>query len=78
VASDVGGNRESIIEGQTGFLFPSGDVSAFAERLCLLLDDPDRIQSIGRAGRRRVRDLFSVQKMVSNYEMVYGTLTDRK
>jgi glycosyltransferase involved in cell wall biosynthesis len=75
VATDVGGNRESIIEGQTGFLSRSGDAAALAEGLCRLLDHPDQIPSIGREGRRRVGDLFSVQKMVSNYEAVYETLT---
>ncbi len=39
VASDVDGLRDSVRDGQTGFLVPSGDVSAFAERIATLLGD---------------------------------------
>ena len=60
VASRVGGIPEIVVEGETGFLVDfdpndtDGFASALAQRIRLLLDDPQRAQAMGEAGRRRV------------------------
>ncbi len=71
VASDVGGVREEVVEGQTGFLVPRGDVGATHDRLGLLLADPTLRERMGAAGRRRYEDLFSLDRMLKKTLEVY-------
>jgi glycosyltransferase involved in cell wall biosynthesis len=68
VSTDVGSVRESVIEGQTGFVVPPGDVPAFTERLISLLEDPVQARELGAAGRERVLKTGSLQAMVRGYE----------
>lgn len=51
VASDSEGLRDSVVDGQTGFLVPHGDVEALADRLEALLRDPDLRSGMGDAAR---------------------------
>ena len=44
----------------TGFLIPVGDHAAVADRMRILLKDPQRAQAMGKAGAKLVRDRFSV------------------
>jgi glycosyltransferase involved in cell wall biosynthesis len=50
VATDVGGAREAIVEGETGYLVPSGNDELMAERIVSLLRDPAKAQSMGEQG----------------------------
>ena len=76
VASDVGGVREEVVEGQTGFLFPPGDVGAARDRIGSLLADPTLRNRMGAAGRRRYEELFSLEHMLEKtlavYRMILG------
>ncbi len=74
VASRVGGNPELITDGETGFLVQPGDAQAFAERIIHLLEHPDDAVRMGRSGRQRVEKLFSVTKMIADYESYYEKL----
>jgi len=51
IASDVGGVRESVVDGETGLVVPRGDVAALQAALARLLDRPDERLSMGLAGR---------------------------
>ncbi len=52
VAAQIGQIDDVITEGETGLLYPPGDVAALANRLATLVDDPDRARGLGRAARR--------------------------
>jgi len=78
VTTDVGGNREAVEDGVTGLLVPPGDPAALAEALEALWDDPDRRESMGKAGRARVEERFSARKMVSETESLYESLLGGK
>jgi glycosyltransferase involved in cell wall biosynthesis len=52
VASNSPGIRESVIHGQTGYLVPHGDVTAFADALGRFAAEPQRVRAMGAAGRR--------------------------
>lgn len=52
VASDAPGLRDSVIDAETGFLVPHGDVTALAERLATLLGDAPLRERLGAAARR--------------------------
>jgi len=51
VASDSPGLRESVRDGETGFLVPHGDVPALAAALARIADGPELVRSLGAAGR---------------------------
>jgi glycosyltransferase involved in cell wall biosynthesis len=76
VCSDSGGNSELVIEGETGFLVPAGDVGALVERLRWLRASPDLCRRLGENGRKRIAEGFSVEAMVQGtiaaYEEVIG------
>jgi len=52
VASDSPGLRESVRDGETGYLVPHGDVEAMGERLQRFADAPDLVERLGSNGRR--------------------------
>jgi glycosyltransferase involved in cell wall biosynthesis len=52
LASDSPGLRDSVRNGETGFLVPHGDAAALAERLLAFAADPALVERLGHAGRR--------------------------
>ncbi len=74
VVTDVGGNREIVINGETGFVVPPEDPSAIAEKVCLLLQNKEQADRMGERGLWRVKTLFSRDTMVTNYQQLYLSL----
>jgi len=74
VATNVGGNPEIVEDGKTGFLVPPKDPSALAYRITQLLKDAPLQTQFGKAARKRVLDLFSVEHMIGRYESFYKQL----
>lgn len=74
VVTDVGGAREAVVEGETGFVVPPGDDEASAERVTLLLSDPERARLMGERGRRRVEERFSCAAQLAGVEGLYDEL----
>lgn len=52
IAGNSPGIRESVINGETGFLVPHGDVPAFAAAMRGLIAQPDLVRTLGEGGRR--------------------------
>ncbi|CAN5787026.1 hypothetical protein BH09VER1_BH09VER1_18420 [soil metagenome] len=59
VGTRVGGNAERVLDGETGFLLEPGDEEALFNALTRLLRDPALRERMGRAGRERVRNMFT-------------------
>ncbi|MCG3115115.1 MAG: glycosyltransferase [Candidatus Manganitrophus sp. SA1] len=78
VATDVGGNREAIVEGETGFLVPPRDPETLADRILRLLGDREGGQRMGKAGRERIETTFSLQRMVTETERFYERLLEER
>jgi len=74
VASRAGGIPEAVVDGETGILVEPGDATALSTAACTLLADPARARQMGQAGRRRVRELFSVDRMVEGNLGVYRSI----
>jgi glycosyltransferase involved in cell wall biosynthesis len=74
VASDTGGVSEIIHDGETGFLCPRGNLDAFADRVVLLLRNPDLASRLGRNGRALVEDLYSWTRVAEVTERLYDSL----
>lgn len=71
VATDAGGTRSVVDDGETGFVVPVGDVDALAERLSALRDDAELRARLGSIASHRMRRRFSVERMVDDIEDVY-------
>jgi glycosyltransferase involved in cell wall biosynthesis len=67
VATDVSGNRQVMVPGETGFLVPPNDPQELAKGITALLGDPDRAYAMGIAARRRVETLFSARKQAREH-----------
>lgn len=74
VASDFGGFREVIKNGETGYLYPPQDAGELADRLELLLQDPQRRQNFGQAGRAYVVANFTWQQVAERVYRQYKNL----
>lgn len=74
VATDVGGAREAIVHGDTGYLVPTGNHGQMAEHIIELLSDPESARSMGESGRRRVNERFSSLKQLQSVEGLYTEL----
>lgn len=73
VASDVGGLREQLADGENGLLYPAGDIDALSAALARLADAGLRAR-LGRAGLQTVRARFGEQHMLDRYEALFGEL----
>lgn len=74
LATNVGGNAELVADGETGGIVPPGDVEVLAGGLVRMATDPARAVAMGRAGRARVEQHFSLPKMVAAYQGLYERL----
>ncbi|OQB28837.1 MAG: putative glycosyltransferase EpsD [Chloroflexi bacterium ADurb.Bin180] len=74
IASDVGGTREALQDGETGYLYPPGDAATLASLLLRLASDPALAAAMGRSGLARVRQYFGVGRMVQETAALYERL----
>ena len=64
IASNIGGSNETIIDEKTGFLFESGDPKALSRKIIKVMTmDETLIKSMGREGRKNIKNKFNVEKM---------------
>lgn len=68
ITTDAPGCRQTVIDGETGFLVPVGDSDALAEKMIDLIRQPARIKEMGEKGRRYAEETYDVQKV--NAEML--------
>jgi glycosyltransferase involved in cell wall biosynthesis len=78
VVTDVGGAREAVIEGETGYIVSAGDDQQMAERMIELLRDPKRACAMGERGRSMVEEKFSCEQRLANtLDLYFGMLGRR-
>jgi D-inositol-3-phosphate glycosyltransferase len=78
VASAVGGQIDSIVDGVTGVHVPPRDPDALAAVLAELLDQPERRSRLGAAGVRRARERFAHERVGAATREVYGEVVMRR
>lgn len=75
IATNDAGLAEIVQDEETGFLVPPGDPERLAEAIDEVTSDPEGAQRMGRAGYKRVKSEFNIQKHTRRVEQVYETLT---
>ena len=71
VASDVGSVREAVVDDETGYLVPAGDLESLTRSLAVLVADPIGRSRMGAAGRERALDQFTASRMAAAYAALY-------
>lgn len=77
VATDVGGAREAVMHGESGFVVPSNDEAALASAISSLLNDSDLAVRMGSAGRKAALERFSDTAQLAAVNSLYNELLDR-
>lgn len=73
IVTAVGGLTDIVVDGETGFLMPPGDLETLVSRLRLLADDSALRSRLGQAARRRAETHFNAQR---NAERIIACLLD--
>ncbi len=71
IASDIPGNRDLVVDNQTGRLIELGDTADFARQTNLLLENPEESRRLGESARQRIASEFTVQAMVDRHADLY-------
>jgi glycosyltransferase involved in cell wall biosynthesis len=71
VVTDVGGNTEVVVIGETGYVVPLDDDEAMVGKILRLLRDPELAKSFGACAQQRAKERFSFSGMISGYEGCY-------
>lgn len=74
VVTDVGGNAEAVVNGETGLVVPPRDPAALGEAIVQIACYPSRARAMGATGKRRAENLFGMDRCVQAYDMLYRDL----
>src|SRR5213082_1743771 len=75
ISTAIGGIPEMVIQNETGFLVPPGDVAALAGAIERLFDESGLARRLGERGFQQARELFSIEK---NLRELLATITNRE
>jgi glycosyltransferase involved in cell wall biosynthesis len=77
VTTDVGGIRDIVLEGETGFIVPKGNVEAFEDKLTVLIKNKEIRQKMSQNGWEFVREKFHYLRLVKDMEEYYTELLNK-
>jgi glycosyltransferase involved in cell wall biosynthesis len=78
VATRVGGLIDTVVEDATGLHVPPRDPDTLADVLAALLEDPERRQRYGEAGRRRAATRYTWRRVAAETARTYERLAARR
>lgn len=79
VATDVGGNREIVLNEVTGFLVPPKDPYSLGRAMLDLMKLPEgERKQMGQAGRKRIEENFAMDRIVDQWENLYREFLRKK
>jgi glycosyltransferase involved in cell wall biosynthesis len=74
VVTDIGGNAEVVIDGQTGLVVPARNPKRLGDAVLNLAQDPKRREAMGDAARKRLAEQFCLTTCVERYCALYEDL----
>lgn len=78
IVTNVGGNPEAVLDGETGLVVPPRDPGAIAQAILRLAADPALRTRLGEEGRARVEQKFSLRQCVDAHAALYFELLERR
>ena len=63
ITTDAPGCRETVLDGVNGFLVPPRNAQALAQKMCVFIEQPELIASMGQASRRLAQERFDVHQV---------------
>lgn len=74
ITTDVGGVRDIVLEGETGFIVPKNDVASLSDKMRLLIEDENLRKKMSQNGWTFVEHKFHYTTLVKNMEEYYNSL----
>lgn len=74
IGTDLGGLKEMIIEGETGYKFPPADHIELAARINLLFDDKGKLTDMGRNAKLTAEKIYNPQKHAEKIINIYNNI----
>lgn len=75
IATDGGGTKELVVDGITGFLVTRSNVELLLDKMKMLLSDNNLRLQMGKAGRERIVNHFSIEQQTARYISIYKRLS---
>ncbi len=76
LVSAIGGNEDLIEDNQNGRLLPPHQPDAWATALIELIRNPEQARLLGNSALERVREVYSIEKVIERYETLYRRLIE--
>ncbi|MCC6071582.1 glycosyltransferase [Massilia sp. GCM10020059] len=76
IGAEVGGIKSTVVDGESGFLVPSRDPRALAERLAVLHNNPELAQGMGDEGLRRAYQHYTWRTVARKAASIYATVVE--
>lgn len=74
VTTNADGLAENVEDGVTGFVVPTYDANALAEKLEWCYQHPEHMKTMGEVGRKRITDKFRIEAQLKKLEAFYSIL----
>lgn len=78
IGSNVGGTPELVHNGYNGILFPPGDSAKLAAAIQELTENAENLSLMGRRGRKRIEETFTLERKILETEKMCHTLLGKK
>ena len=78
VAYDVGGIKESLVHGETGFLFPFGSVEPVVDALNMLIQNVEMRKTMGQNGFAHVQQFSSAKTSQKITSIIEKTIREKE
>lgn len=78
IATEIGGLPEVITHGETGYLYPVGEIKKMAEKSIELLSNPEKHDLFKQQARRRAMQSFNADQIIPQYEAFYEEILRAK
>ena len=76
VAARIRGTEELVVDNETGIMYKKGAVKDLAGCLMKLLSSPSFMEDMGKAGKERVVESFSIEEYVNNVQKVFSEVLE--
>ena len=78
IATDAGGPQEIITGPELGYLYPPGNSFKLAELIINFLNNPEEMKAVGLKAEKRIREYFSMDRMIESVENLYKEIVCKK